>query len=208
MTAVDQAELDRRFRAYYDAEAAAGSRSELRPLRLELNDRFRSLLAAERRSSVLDVGSGPGLDLERFEAAGLGVIGLDLAPRNIRALVDRGWPGVAGSIYDLPIADGSCESVWTMSTLVHVPDARLQTALAEVRRVAAPGAPIGIGTWGGRDWEGVSDVTRFDPPRFFALRSHERWRELLAGVGTVEHYDTDCPPDTDGWEYQFAIVRV
>ncbi len=172
-----------------------------------MHDRFVAVLRSEGRSTVLDVGCGPGLDVDRFAAAGIGAIGLDLAPANAQVLAERGHAGVVGSIYDLPIAVGACPAVWTMSTLVHVPDAHLERALGELARVAAPGAPIGIGSWGGRDWEGTQDFTRFDPPRFFSLRSHDRWRRLLGQVGAVEHFDTDFEPDRAGWEYQFAIVR-
>lgn len=200
-------DLDASLVAYYDAEAAAGARVEQGELRTTLRGEFARLLSAEGRRTVLDVGAGPGLDVAGFTAAGLVAFGLDLAPGNVVVMRDRGVAGVVGSIYDLPMADGALDAVWTMSTLVHVPDTRLSDAVAELLRVVRPGGPVAIGSWGGRDWEGSADFTRFDPPRFFSLRAHDRWHAFLASVAQVEHvasYTTEQP----GWEYQFAVLRA
>ncbi len=206
MSDVDQAELDERFRRYYDAEAVAGVRSDLGPLRRDLRQRFERVLADEGRTSLIDVGGGPGRDVEEFAEAGFSAVGLDIATENIRTLRANGHVGLVGSVHELPIRTDAFDAVWTMSTLVHVPDERLRSALTELTRIAAPGAPIGIGSWGGRDWEGTSDFTRFDPPRFFSLRDHDRWRATLESVGAIEMFET-FETANEGWEYQFAIVR-
>lgn len=198
--------LDADLTAYYEAEAAAGARTEHGSLRRSLLADFVAVMTAEHRHAVVDVGAGPGLDVAGFGDAGLHPVGIDLAPGNVRRMRERGLHGLVGSIFALPLATGEAEAVWTMSTLVHVPDARLEVALGELVRVVRPGGPIGIGTWGGRDWEGTSDVTRFDPARFFALRSHDRWGDVLARWGRVERFDT-WTTDQPGWEYQFAVIR-
>ena len=203
----EAAELERRLVRYYDAEAAAGVRSTLGPLRTRLQAQFRARLHAEDRRFVVDVGAGPGRDVEGFADDGFEVVGLDLGRANVGLIAAAGFPAVVGSVVALPFASASCEAVWTMSTLVHVPDERLDAALGELVRIAAPGAPIAIGSWGGRDWEGISDVTRFDPPRFFSLRAHGRWRTTLARFGGIEQFET-AEPDQAGWEYQFAVLRV
>ena len=86
-----------------------------------------------------------------------------------------------------------------MSTLLHVADADLDTALAEIVRVLRPGAPLAVGLWGGRNIEERS-------PRFFSFRSDENVRAALGRHGAVERWET--------WEsasdlhYQFAVVRT
>lgn len=198
--------LDADFVTYYDAEAAARARRDLGELRTTLQGSFCDLLTAEGRTAVVDVGAGPGLDLEGFVARGVSAVGVELAPGNVGLMYERGLTGVVGSIHALPIGGSSCQAVWTMSTFVHVPDERLDEALAELMRVAVPGAPVGIGTWGGRNWDGTLDFTRFQPPRFFALRSHDRWRATLARFGPIDRFETFAT-GRPGWDYQFAVVR-
>lgn len=199
--------LDAALAAYYEAEAAAGARSGLAALRHDLRAEFACLLAEEGRRTLVDVGAGPGLDAVELADGGFDVVGLDLALGNAVAMRARGVAALAGSVYALPFHDRAVDAVWTMSTLVHVPDVRLDAALGELVRIVARGGPIGIGTWGGRDWEGTSDLTRFDPPRFFSLRGHDRWRALLARHGSVERFAA-WESDQPGWEYQFAVLRA
>ncbi len=98
-----------------------------------------------------------------------------------------------------------------MSTLLHVPDDRLDAALDEITAALVPGAPVAIGVWGGRDWSGRAP---FDadadagPSRTYFLRSHDRWRAVLARHGDVERFETWTAPDLGDWVYQWAILRV
>ncbi len=192
---------------YYDQEAALGLRTDLGPLRRDLRLSFSALLRNERRSTIVDVGAGPGRDATEFAADGLRVVGVDLGPANIAQLRASGIPGCVASVLDLPFSRERFDAVWTMSTLVHVPDADLDRALSELLVVAPAGAPVGIGTWGGFDWEGVSDRDTITPARFFALRAHDRMRTILESHATVERFETHHPNPDSRWEYQFAVVR-
>lgn len=200
--------LDADLIAYYDEEARRQTRVGHSPLRTQLRERFIELLRAETRTTVLDVGSGPGLDSVGFARRGVAVTGIDLAPANAARMADAGVTGVAGSLYDLPFRDAEFDALWTMSTFVHVPDDRFDDALGELLRVVRKGAPVGIGTWGGFDWEGTSDIDTIVPARFFSLARHDRMRSMLAGHATVESFDTWHPNPDNDWEYQFAVLRV
>jgi len=193
--------------AYYDTEAEAGVRSDLSDLRVSLHDQSVRGFHDDGVGTILDVGAGSGLDLVRFRASGFQVLGLDLSTRNVSLLASSKVPAVVGSVLELPLATGAADVVWTMSTLVHIGDDEIHLALSELCRVCRTGGLIAVGSWGGRDWEGTSDFTRFHPPRFFSLRDHGRWRRILEDLGTIERFDTFVTPQ-DGWEYQFALLRV
>ncbi len=62
-------------------------------------------------------------------------------------------------------------------------------------RVVGPGAPLGIGTWGGSDFEGVPEFGELRPYRFFSLASHSRWHEMLARHADVELFETYESPE-------------
>lgn len=193
--------------AYYDAEARGGHRDGHGTLRGDLLERFHAILTAERRSCVVDVGSGPGLDAERLQRDGLSVTCVDLAHANIRRARMRGVTGITGSLYDLPLRTGAFDALWSMSTFVHVPHDRFDAAMRELRRVVRRGAPLGIGTWGGFDFEGVPEFGELRPYRFFSLAAHDRWREMLSRHGELEVFETFASSGDHGWEYQFAILR-
>lgn len=198
--------LDADLIAYYDAEARGGHRSAHGDFRIELRGRFAELLRANGTQTVIDVGAGPGLDTALWSSDGFSVVGVDLASANVERIRDAGLSGVAGSLYALPFRSASFDALWTMSTFVHVPHERFDEAMTEMLRVVGPGALLGIGTWGGSDFEGVREFGDLRPYRFFSLASHSRWHEMLARHADVELFETYESPE-DGWEYQFAVVR-
>ena len=193
--------------AYYEREAELGTRSELRGERRRYREQFVELLTEELRSRLVDVGSGPGLDTAGFAAAGFDVVGVDLAHANVVRMRDASVRGVCASLYEPPFADGSFEAVWTMSTLVHVPDDRFDEAMVAMVALAAPGAPVAIGSWGGYDLEQHSEFGPVGLPRFFSWRSHDRWIAMLERHAEVEHFETHHPNPGRDEQYQFAIVR-
>ena len=200
--------LDADLAAYYDAEARAGVRGELDTMRLGIRHGFVDLMRREHRRRLVDVGSGPGRDTLAFQQDGFDIIGVDLAPANLVLMRERGAVGSAGSLYALPFADATFDALWTMSTFVHIPHERFDEAMDELVRVVTPGAPLAIGTWGGRDFEGVPEFGELRPYRFFSLASHDRWRSMLERHGRLEHLETFAPTQPSGWEYQFAVLRV
>jgi SAM-dependent methyltransferase len=200
--------LDADLIAYYEAEARDGRRTTQVDLRVRLRKRFAELLCHEKRNRVVDVGAGPGLDVQGFQAGGFTAVGLDLAFANAAVMQRRGLQALGGSLYQLPFRTGCFDAVWSMSTFVHVPHARYQQAISEMLRVVQPAGLLGIGTWGGSDFEGVVETGDLRPCRFFSLASHDRWRAMLAGHGDVVLFETYETDDPLGWEYQFAVLRA
>jgi SAM-dependent methyltransferase len=164
-------------------------------------------LRAEGRRSVLEVGTGPGRDGTAFARAGLDYTGVDLAPASVSVCRELGLDVRVASVLDLPFADGAFDAGWTMSTLLHVADADLDAALAEIVRVLRPAAPLAVGLWGGRDLEeGPRGEPTHGPARFFSFRSDERVRAALGRHGTIERWET-WEGDSD-LRYQFAVLRT
>jgi SAM-dependent methyltransferase len=198
--------------AYYERDAEHRATRPIDPQRVAARGRFVARLGA-RRPRVLEVGIGPGRDAAAFVAAGVPVVGVDLAVEHARRAHASGAAAVVATVRRLPFADGAFGALWTMSTLMHVPDAAIVGALAELRRVLAPGAPAAIGVWGGPDLEHHITGERIALPRFFSQRSDERWRSLLAMLGAVEEFEAwgdrrdDNRADDRFW-YQWAVVRT
>lgn len=87
---------------------------------------------------ILDAGCGTGRNLAEF--SGLGPAeGIDHSPQAVEFCRRRGLDGVReGAIEALPFEDGRFDLIFATDVIEHLPDDRL--ALAELRRVAAPGA--------------------------------------------------------------------
>jgi SAM-dependent methyltransferase len=93
---------------------------------------------------VLDAGCGTGGFLARLKAAWPGVeaTGLEYnADAAARARAKSGAPVVNGSVLTMPFADASFEAVTSMDVLCHAA-VEPATALAEMRRILAPGGRL------------------------------------------------------------------
>ncbi|TWE10138.1 NTP transferase domain-containing protein [Rudaeicoccus suwonensis] len=194
---------------YYDAEATDRRDHPLPEQRIDHRDAFITVLHAEGRERVLEVGTGPGRDAIGFRDAGFQLRGVDLAPASVAVCRTAGLDVQVASALELPFATGSFDAAYTASTLLHVADADLPTALGEIVRVVTPGAPVAIGLWGApqsrtEHWGGG----HYGPARFFALRSDEVLRDAVTKHGRIERFETW--PATDGTDlhYQWLVLRT
>jgi SAM-dependent methyltransferase len=199
VTDTGRMQRERDLVTYYDNEVHERAGRELPAERVARRGAYIEQLQTEGRRSVLEVGTGPGRDGTAFVQAGLDFTGVDLAPASVSVCRRLGLDVEVASAIDLPFADGTFDAGWTMSTLLHVADADLDAALAEIVRVLRPAAPLAVGLWGGRDLEEAS-------PRFFSFRSDEKVRAALGRHGTVERWETWSGPSE--LHYQFAVLRT
>lgn len=202
-------DLEQQLAEFYDQQAEYRSSRSLDPEREARRTAFVELLRSEGRETVLEIGTGPGRDAIPFREDGVAISGIDLSAENVRRCLEQGITCHQASLFEMPFADGAFAAGWTMSTLLHVPDARINEALTEVMRVLQPGAPLAIGTWGGRDAEDHRMFTGIDVPRFFSDRSDDRWRAILERYGTLERFDTWADrEDGSDVHYQYALLRT
>lgn len=132
-----------------------------------------------RGKRVLEIGVGLGTDFVRFARAGAAVTGIDLTEAAAALVRQRlELEGLDGDVRAadaeaLPFDDGSFDLVYSWGVLHHTPDT--ERALAELRRVLAPGGEarimlysrrswFALGVWGktallhGRPWRSFTDV--------------------------------------------------
>jgi len=96
-----------------------------------------------RDKDVLEAGCGIATDGAQFARAGARYTGIDFSPTAVRLARERfemqGLAGrfVQGSIVELPFADESCDLVYSMGVIHHLPDT--ERAVSEFHRVLRPG---------------------------------------------------------------------
>jgi len=208
---------EQRLAEFYNRRAASGWDHTLAPRRVEERDRFISLLKAEGRHDVLEIGTGAGLDGLKFVQAGIHYTGVDLSGEQVRQARSKGLDVSVASARRLPFAESTFPAVWTMSTLLHIPAADIDGVLRELVRVAAPNAPIAVGLWSGEDVEGLNPEDDLEPRRFFSRRSDETVRRVFGRYGEIEVFVTwpegngeESGPGAGNWtqHYQFLILRT
>lgn len=94
--------------------------------------------------TALDFGCGAGRFSELLASRGAKVVGVDHAPSMVKLAVKR---GIDAHLFDpssgtLPLAPDSVDLIWSCTVLQHVPDDHIEQVLAEIRRVAKPGALV------------------------------------------------------------------
>jgi len=117
-----------------------------RAMRQRPLERFRREVVPPARGRVLEVGVGSGLNLPLYGRAVEALLGLDPSPRLLsmaRQRIPRDAPPlhlVRASAIDIPLADGSVDTVILTWALCSIPDP--VAALREMRRVLAPGGDL------------------------------------------------------------------
>lgn len=199
----DVHDVDRRHRAFYDAEAPARAGRPLDPDRLRVRDDFVGRLRAAGAASVLEIGCGTGRDAAALAGAGIAYVGLDLSAGPASVVRAAGHRVVVGSATHLPLTDGSVDAVWSASTLMHLPADGLRMALDEVARVVRPGGLLALGVWG-HDVDGEWT----DPHgRYFRQRTVDGLLEEVRRVAEVVEVET-WGRYPDGGHYQWVVARL
>lgn len=150
---------------YYDAEEGREGRP-LDPRRVAARDRFIELIRADGRDRpVLEIGTGPRRDALALVDAGLAVVGVDLSVGHATRAAASGVTMTVASARASPFATSSIGSLWSMSTLMHIPAVAIEDTMLEIARVLAPGATVAVGVWGGPDIEHFSECDAGIPRR-------------------------------------------
>ncbi|MBT9256410.1 class I SAM-dependent methyltransferase [Phycicoccus sp. MAQZ13P-2] len=198
----DGHDVERRHRAFYDAEAPARADRALDPDRLRVRGDFVERLRAAGARSVLEVGCGAGRDASALAGAGLAYVGLDLSAGACSVVRAAGHRVVLGSATRLPFVDGSVDAAWSASTLMHLPGNGLRVALDEVARVVRADGLLALGVWG-HDVDGEWT----DPHgRYFRQRTVDGLLAEVRRVAEVIEVET-WGRHPDGGHYQWVVAR-
>ena len=138
----------------------------------------------EPGARVADLGCGPGWESAELERRGFRAVGLDLTVEMLR-YARREQPAsghVLGDVRGLPFADRSFDGAWACASLLHVPYAEVDVALAEAHRVLMVGAPFVCSVQAGEQ-EGMVGSPSTPGLKFYAYHQPENWRHRLETAG-------------------------
>ena len=166
--------LDRLRAAYDDGAAARRDATDKPGWRLDERAAFLDRLRAAQARTLLEVGAGTGQDSAYFQAEGLTVTAVDIAPEMVARIRAKEVPAYVRDVLNLGFPERSFDAAYSVNTFLHVPNTHLPAALRAVRDVLRPGGLFFLGGYGGDAEEGVATDDRHEPGRFFSFRTDEQ----------------------------------
>lgn len=97
---------------------------------------FRKLLEGKNISTILEVGSNIGINLESLNSLGYKAIGIEPNEYAVKKGIELGRPIVQGTGFHLPWPDETFDLVFTAGVLMHIPDANYKYVMSEIWRVS------------------------------------------------------------------------
>ncbi|HEY0251997.1 MAG TPA: class I SAM-dependent methyltransferase [Kofleriaceae bacterium] len=122
------------FAGWYERERHLPYHRMLDDLEVEIVERY------ARGKSVLEVGCGTGLILDRVAQFASESRGIDLSAGMLARARERGLGVSQASATQLPVADASVDVAYSFKVLAHIPD--IAGAMHEMARVVRPGGYV------------------------------------------------------------------
>ena len=147
---------------------------------------------------ILDVGCGPGRDLQTFTGMGHIAVGLDGCERFVAmAREDSGCEVWLQDFLALDLPTQRFDGVFANAALFHIPSSKLPAALQQLHQTLKPGGVLFCSNPRGDDQEG------WQGDRYGAYYRLETWQQLMQAAGFVEleHFyrPAGLPRDQQPW---------
>ncbi len=129
-----------------------------KPADRDLLDRLAATVSG--RGPVWDIGCGAAGHITRYLAdRGVDAIGVDISPGSVAVAGQRhrDLRFIAADMRDLPVADRSLAGIVAFYSVIHLPRQQIPVALAEFRRVLAPGGLLLMSMHSGEGEVGVDE---------------------------------------------------
>lgn len=201
-------EFKARLRETYDAHAEERDRAGEAAWRWPLCQQTISILKAENKNRLLEIGAGPGHTAKYFADRGLDVVAVDLSPAHVERARSKGLTAYHRDFYDLGFRMESFHAVWAMNCLLHVPTRDLREVLEGIREVLIDDGLFCMGVRGGIAREGIYEDDTYRPPRFFALRTDDELVNQVGRVFAIEDFAIVQPPDRKDERLHVQFVRA
>jgi cyclopropane fatty-acyl-phospholipid synthase-like methyltransferase len=195
------------LRTAYDRMIAEREGKTLHPWKQAERARFLTMLQAEGKHDLLEIGMGVGWDSLFFQQHGLTVTCADLAPAMVEHCRGKGLNAhvVEFANLDLHFAPDSFDGVYAINCLLHVSKRDLPPILGKIRTILRPGGLFYWGQYGGVDAEGVWEGDHYEPQRFFARYTDEQFRNLPGARFATEAF---CVIPQGGGEGHFHALTL
>ena len=194
------------LRVSYDRNAEERDQMAIAPWKIEERGKFLQWLQAEAKTTLLEIGAGPGKDSLYFQENGLQVVSTDLSPEMVKLCREKGLTAYVMDFLHLDFPPASFGAVYALNTLLHVPKTDLPRVLSAIQKLLKPEGIFYMGVYGGEDKEGILAQDHLEPKRFFSSYTDEA---ILQAVGAFFEvvYFRHVPLEDPNQHFQSMILR-
>ena len=173
-------------RSYYDTFSETYDQGRDRGYHAYLDEAEVALVTPHLSgASLLEVGCGTGLLLERLGAVAERAVGVDLSPGMLEHAKARGLEVFEGSATALPFEDASFDVVCSFKVLAHVEE--IELALREMARVVRPGGQVIVEFYNARSLRAL--VKRLGPSGGIGSRGDTRESDVFTRFDTLSRVE-------------------
>jgi SAM-dependent methyltransferase len=188
-------EVTANLRESYNQKAAERDQYPVSDWKIEERAYFLSLLHAEGKQRLLEIGAGPGRDSKFFQDNGLDVTCTDLSPEMVAICQSKGLTAYTMDFLNLDFPDATFDAVYALNCLLHVPKSDLKKVLENIQRILKPSGLFYLGVYGGQDYEGVWPEDNYTPKRFFSFHTDEAIKTVVSEFFDLRYFK---PVPVDG----------
>ena len=195
----------------YDKDAQRRDKAEGKrdQWKLDLREKFANLLKKENKQTVLELGSGAGLDAKFLQDKGFDVLATDLSPEMVKMCKKRGLKAEVVDLYNLSSLNTKFDGIFSMNVLLHVPRKDLDKVLENIANTLNEDGIFFYGVYGGHDGEETfTDKTKMGLPRFFSFLSDNSIQEVIKESFDIIDFQTiDIGSDKPNFHFQVLFLR-
>ncbi|MFA6941167.1 MAG: class I SAM-dependent methyltransferase [Clostridiaceae bacterium] len=189
----------------YNKYADVREKSKIQPWKAEIRKNFLELLKEEEKTTLLDVGAGPGRDSKFFSDNGLKTIAADFSREMVRLCKEKGLEARELDFLSLHLLNRKFDAVWALNSLLHIEKKDFSTVLEEIKGVLNPDGIFFLGVYGGEDFEGIREEDFYIPHRFFSFYTDEEIKEKVKKHFSIIDFKTI---ETGGkYHFQSLILK-
>lgn len=195
------------LRIAYNQSAEKRNQAQKSAWKLEARQAFLTQLQKEGKTTLLEIGAGPGVDGRFFQDNNLTITCTDLSPEMIRLCREKGLDAHVMDFLNLDFPNAHFDAVYALNCLLHVPKADLSHVLQAVRRVLKPGGLLFMTVYGGIEREAAWPDDNHEPKRFFAMYTDEQIQAIVTRYFQLEQFTVVDNDTGNGIHSQILILR-
>lgn len=175
----------------------------------KIGERERFLLAMQRenKSTLLEIGAGPGRDSLFFQDQGFSVTCIDLSPAMVELCKLKGLNARVMDMTEINLPDNSFDAVYTMNSLLHLPKDEFKDVLLRIISLLRTEGLFFLGMYGGYDFEGISEKDTYTPKRFFSFFDDEHLQEEIVKVFDILEFNRIITEPGNPLHFQSLMLR-
>jgi cyclopropane fatty-acyl-phospholipid synthase-like methyltransferase len=199
------------LKAAYDADAKRRTDNAKKrdQWKLDARQHFADAVKGEGKKTVLEIGSGAGLDAKYLHDQGLDVLATDLSPNMVAACKKQGLAAQVVDVYDLEKLGRRFDAIYSLNVLLHVPPTDLRHVLTAISNCLQENGLFFYGVYGGQNKEETyTDPTRMNMPRYFSFLEYKTLLQFISPLFAIVSQEiVDLKHDQAGLHFQSLLLR-